>query len=180
MICWIYCTFKYRSYKRGCFLLFTKMFNAVTNFLTAVFRKPAFIIAMPEYDFVFVLKEGNFIHYGCLDVLFHRDGIELLIYDWLALHLTLQEIIMKEVEHYQFLFFEGNDCLNVDHRFPMWRSFVLHIYFVQVHVFNLFFLIAQYIRNLSKRHDQLCFYEIWIMASRTKCIMCLWLLRGKN
>lgn len=53
-----------------------------TNFLTAVFRKPAFIIAMPEYDFFFVLKEGNFIHYGCLDVLFHRDGIELLI--WLT------------------------------------------------------------------------------------------------
>lgn len=37
---------------------------------------------MPEYDFFFVLKEGNFIHYGCLDVLFHRDGIELLI--WLT------------------------------------------------------------------------------------------------
>lgn len=82
VICWIYCTFKYRSYKRGCFLLFTKMFDAVTNFLTAVFRKPAFIIAMPEYDFFFVLKEGNFIHYGCLDVLFYRDRIELLV--WLT------------------------------------------------------------------------------------------------
>lgn len=175
MICWIYCTFKYRSYKRGCFLLFTKMFNAVTNFLTAVFRKPAFIIAMPEYDFFFVLKEGNFIHYGCLDVLFHRDGIELLI--WLtcpALNFTGN-------------YYERGWTLSV---FILWRKWLSEcwpqvsnvkvICFVQVHVFNLFFLIAQYIRNLSKRHDQLCFYEIWIMASRTKCIMCLWLLRGKN
>lgn len=49
------------------------------------------------------------------------------LHDRLSLHLISQEIIMKKVEHYQFLFFEGNDCLNIDHKFPMWRSFVLHL-----------------------------------------------------
>lgn len=49
------------------------------------------------------------------------------LHDRLSLHLISQEVIMKKVEHYQFLFFEGNDCLNIDHKFPMWRSFVLHL-----------------------------------------------------
>lgn len=91
----------------------------MTNFLTAVCRKPAFIIAMLEYDFFFWAKEG--------ETSFIMDVQTFCIvemglsspHDRLSLHLISQEAIMKKVEHYQFLFFEGNDCLNIDHKFPM-------------------------------------------------------------
>lgn len=76
------------------------------------------------------------------------------LHDRLSLHLISQEIIMKKVEHYQFLFFEGNDCLNIDHKFPMWRSIICVALIIRMS--NLL-LITQDIRNLSKRLDQLCF-----------------------